>query len=390
MSNRVRRDKKSPRKIWALIFVLVSIFCLIFFAARGRVQMPVSSQTVSFVLSPFQQLISWVGGGLNYVTGNIWELVTIHEQNKMLRNEVEQLRVQNLQASEFAAENARLRSLLGYKQAATQFDMLAARVIGRESSTWSSVIVINKGFADGVQPDMAVVTEKGLVGRIVEVGPKSSKVQLITDPRSSVGTLVQRPESRVAGIVEGQMDNPTMPRMINIPKNADVKEGDVIVTSGFGGIFPKGIVIGKVFEIRNDPGGLLKIAVIESGVDFQKLEDVMIITASREAPPEPLLPPPQTPGTETDPAAEAAAAAAAAVAAAQTQAAPAPAPAAAPAPAPAQQPPAQAVQEVPAEPVQEGSETRAEDDAPVRAEEPPASPAPAAVPNVNAAGGKAP
>lgn len=372
MSNRVRRDKKSPRKIWALIFVLVSIFCLIFFVARGRVQMPVSSQTVSMMLAPFQQFVSWVGGGLNYVTGNIWELATIHEQNKMLRNEVNQLRVQNLQASEFAAENARLRSLLGYKQAATQFDMMAARVIGRESSTWSSMIVINKGFADGVQVDMAVVTERGLVGRVVEVGPKSSKVQLITDPRSSVGTLVQRPESRVAGIIEGQMDNPTMPRMINIPKNADVQEGDIIVTSGFGGIFPKGIVIGKVFEIKNDPGGLLKVAIIESGVDFQKLEDVMIIIASREAPPEPLQPPPQTPGTETDPAEEAAAAAAVS--------APPPAPTPAPAPMPEPAPQAAPVQTVP-EAVPAG-------DTPSRAED--AVPATANVPDVNTAGGKAP
>ena len=312
MSNRVRRDKNSNRKLWAMLFVVVSLFCIIFFAARGRFQVPVSSQTVSLVLSPFQQAVSWVGGQLAYVTGNVWDIATVHEQNKMLRNEVEQLRVQNLQASEAMAENERLRTLLGYRQMATQFDMVAARVIGRESATWSRMIVINRGRQDGVDVDMAVVTQSGLVGHVVEAGWNSSKVQLILDPRSSVGTLVQRAESRVAGIVQGDLDNPTMPQSVNNPKNADGVEGDVIVTSGFGGLYPKGLVVGLISSLQNDEGGLLKIGIMEPAVDFQKLEDVMVITASREAPPEPIQPPKQTPGTETDPAAQAAAAKAAA------------------------------------------------------------------------------
>ena len=311
MSNRVRKDKDSHRKLWAVLFVIVSLFCIIFFAARGRFQAPVSSKAALLVLSPFQQAVSWVGSQVSHVTGSIWEIVTVHEQNKMLRNEVEQLRVQNLEASEALAENERLRTLLGYRQMMTQFDMVGARVIGRDSATWSSVIIIDRGQKDGVNTDMTVVTEKGLVGHILEAGWNTSKVQLILDPRSSVGTIVQRAESRVAGIVQGDLDNPTMPQMVNIPKNADVVEGDVIVTSGFGGTYPKGIVVGLVSSLQNDSGGLLKIGLLEPAVDFQKLEDVMVITESREAPPEPIKPPVQTPGTETDPAAQAAAAKAA-------------------------------------------------------------------------------
>ena len=300
MRHRIRRVRNSGRKTIALVFVFVSIFCIIFFAAPGRFAVPVSSKAVSLVLSPFQQIVSWVSGQINYVTSNIWEIVTVHEQNKMLRNEVAQLRAQNLMASEFAAENERLRALLGYKQAAMQFDLVPARVIGRESATWSSMIVINQGTMAGVHEDMAVVTQLGLVGHVTEAGPVSAKVQLILDPRSSVGTLVQRPESRVAGIVEGDMENPTMPRMVNIPKTADVVENDIIVTSGFGGVYPKGIVVGRVEAIKNEPGGLLKYGVLEPAVNFQKLEDVAVIVQSREAPPEPLQPPAQTPGTETD------------------------------------------------------------------------------------------
>ena len=194
MSNRVRRDKEDGRKGWAMVFVVVSLFCIIFFAARGRFQAPVSSQAVSLVLSPFQQATAWVANEIHYATSAVWEVATLYEQNKMLRNEVEQLRGINLQANEALAENERLRKMIGYQQAARQFDLVAARVIGRESDTWSRMIVIDRGTMNGIANDMPVVTPQGLVGRVVEAGPNSSKVQLILDPRSSVGTIVQRAE----------------------------------------------------------------------------------------------------------------------------------------------------------------------------------------------------
>ena len=288
MSDKIRREKKTGRKIAALIFVFVSVFCIVFFAARGKFETPVANKSVALILSPFQNAISWVGNELNFITTTVNEIMNVHEQNKELLAEIEQLRAKNLAASEFEAENQRLKALLNYKESATQFDVIVARVIGREASTWTSMIIINRGTADGIANDMAVVTEMGLVGHVSEAGINSSKVQLILDPRSSVGTLVQRPESRVAGIVEGDINNPTMPRMINIPKNSDVIAGDIIVTSGFGGVYPKGIVVGSVKEVQNEESGLLKYGVIETTVDFQKLEDVAIITQSREAPPPPL------------------------------------------------------------------------------------------------------
>lgn len=299
--SRVRRERNSSRKFWLLLFLLVGLVCVIFFAAKGRYSAVYSSRFVTEVLSPFERAASWVSNEIHYVGANVWEIATVHKQNKMLRHEVEQLRKQNLQANEYAVENIRLRNLLGYKQAMPQFDLVAASVIGRESATWTRMIVINRGMSDGVREDMAVITEKGLVGTVTEASPHSAKVQLLLDPRAAVGTLVQRAESRVAGIVEGNPSDPIMPRMVNIPRNADVVEGDTIITSGFGGIYPKGLIVGTVSGIENDSGGLLKYALIETAVDFQKLEDVAVIVSSREAPPEPLIPPPQTPGTEMMP-----------------------------------------------------------------------------------------
>ncbi|MBQ4422545.1 MAG: rod shape-determining protein MreC [Schwartzia sp.] len=297
--SKVKREGESGRTTWLLVFVTVSVFCVVFFAARGRFSTPFSSPAVITLLAPFQRAASWAGDQVRGITTTVWDILTVHQQNQMLRSEVEQLRMQNVKADEYAAENIRLRELLGYKQAATQFDLVMAHVIGREPATWTRMIVIDRGTQHGVQKNMAVVTARGLVGTVTDVGPISSKVQLILDPRAAAGALVQR--SRVAGVVKGTPDDAMHPRLINVPRGQDMAEGDIIVTSGFGGIYPKGIMIGTVSAVKNDSGGLLHYAVIEPATDFQRLEDVAVIVASREAPPEPWQPPKQTPGTETDP-----------------------------------------------------------------------------------------
>ena len=137
---------------------------------------------------------------------------------------------------------------------------------------------------------------------------------------SDAGTAASKNTGTAAGNVpilgvDGKLDTAVLPALATgetkvvaddaarfALTTADVQEGDLIITSGYGGVFPKGLPVGLVTELKNDDGGLLKIAVLEPAVDFQKLEDVAVIVASREAPPEPLKPPVQTPGTETDPA----------------------------------------------------------------------------------------
>lgn len=323
--SKVKREGETGRTAWLLIFITVSVFCIVFFAARGRFVTPFSSPAVITLLAPFQRAAAWAGAQVQGVVANVQDILTVHQQNQLLRSEVEQLRVQNVQANEYAAENIRLRELLGYTQSARQFDLVMARVIGREPTTWTRMIVIDRGTQHGVQKNMAVITARGLVGTVTDAGPISSKVQLILDPRSAAGALVQR--SRVAGVVKGTPDDAMHPRMVNVPKSQDMAVGDIVVTSGFGGIYPKGIMVGTVSAVKNDSGGLLHYAVIEPATDFQRLEDVAVIVASREAPPEPLKPPQQTPGTETDPWAAVAAMEAAKKAAQQ------PAPPAAPPPA---------------------------------------------------------
>lgn len=287
------RKKTAYKKLYILISVFILIFVLLFATAQGKYKLQFSERMVATMLSPFQGVFMNASNFISRYTANTWELITVYQQNKMLMSEVEQLRAIQVSSTEIKAENERLRSLLNYKQGATQFDLVAAQVIARDPGNWTNSIIVNRGSNDGIRKDLAVITPQGLVGSVVAVFDNYSRVQLILDPRSSVGGLVQRPESRVAGIIEGNPKDKTSVSMLNVPRDADIVEGDNIVTSGFGGIYPKGILVGKVSNIANDEGGLLKVAVLEPAVNFQKLEEVAIIVQSREAMPEPLNAPKQ-------------------------------------------------------------------------------------------------
>lgn len=265
---------------------VLTVFLLAGTVTKGKYQFAFMEQAVVTLLSPIDYVLSKFGYGIRQAGAFTGQLMTMHRDMQALQAELEQLRQKDVNTTEILAENARLRTLLDYKKSVPQFDFVTAQVIARDPGTWTSVLVINRGSADGIAKDMVVVTAQGLVGNVVTVYNNAAKVQLILDPRSAVGCLVQRPESRVAGIVEGSAYNSNAPRMVNIARDADVIKGDKIVTSGFGGLYPKGLLVGEVVDIVNDEGGLLKYAVLKPAVDFDRLEEVLVIVRSREPLPE--------------------------------------------------------------------------------------------------------
>jgi rod shape-determining protein MreC len=289
------------------VILLVAVLLVLLLAsslAQGKYKFAFMEKFITTVLAPVQSVVSNVGFTFRNISLSTGELMTTYRDNKMLRAENENLRQNSLNMTEIMAENARLQSMLDYKKGVPQFDLVTAAVVGRDPGNWTSTIIINRGSADGIAKDMPVVTPQGLVGSVVSVYANAAKVHLLLDPRSAVGALVQRPESRVAAIVEGNSGTPLTPRMVNIARDADVIKGDKIITSGFGGIYPKGLLIGEVVDIVNEEGGLLKYAVLNPAVDFDRLEEVSVIVRSRE--PIPTLPgalpaPAAVPGKTTVP-----------------------------------------------------------------------------------------
>lgn len=287
MRRRVRVDASNRRTIILWVAVVI-VGVLAFTTVKGKYDLRISESAVNTVLTPFQYAVTTVGNATKRLGVISWEMITVYEQNKMLRSEVEQLRERDVNVNEIIAENARLTNILNYKNTVKQFDTVVAKIISYDSSNLTNSITINLGIKDGMQKNMPVITPQGLVGTIAAVYEHSSKVQLILDPRSAVGAIVQRPESRVIGIIQGSVGVQTAAKMINIPRDADVVVGDNVLTSGYGGLYPKGIVIGDVIDVTNEAGGLLKYATVKTAVDFYRIEEVMVIVNSREAPPAPL------------------------------------------------------------------------------------------------------
>ncbi len=266
------------KRFFVVIFVIISLLCIMFFAAISRFNAPLFNRIAVTTLAPFQSVASAVSSKFSAFGNYVTDVFYVYDQNRELQAQNDDLKMRASQAAELESENARLRQLLDYKNTHTQYKLLPATVIGRNSSNWSSHLIINRGTDDGVQKNMTVITPDGLVGNIYQAYGSYSEVELITDPRSAVGAIVQRADSRVSGVVKGTPDSSSSITMNNLAQNANVVEGDVITTSGLGGIYPKGIPIGTVTALKNDTGGLLQYAVLYPNVDFQKLEDVAIIT----------------------------------------------------------------------------------------------------------------
>jgi rod shape-determining protein MreC len=229
---------------------------------------------VVFVLSGLQTGLTWISGGF----GNAWtgyiNLVSVRRENERLRQDLSRLQHENLQLQETARAAERLQEFLDLKKNAP-YHLLAAAVIGRDPSNWYRTLTINKGSRDGVAVEMGVITPAGVVGRVIKTGPAVSQVLLMTDRNSTVAALTQR--SRDEGLVEGTEKG--LARIKYLSLLADVKEGDLVLTSGLTGSFPKGLPIGTIGRVTKKELDLFKEAEVIPGMDFSKIEEVLVVTS---------------------------------------------------------------------------------------------------------------
>ena len=197
---------------------------------------------------------------------------SLREENRLLRDRIDLLNRKLEEAKLLSAENKRLKDILSFKNA-IPYATISAEVIGRDSSNWSNSLIIDKGTMQGIRQSKAVISMKGLVGRVFEVGRYSSRILLISDPNSKVGVTIQR--NRQGGILVGRPDGRC--KIIYIALDSDVTRGDKVMTAGFGSIFPKGILIGEVAAVGKEPGRLYKYAIVNLAQDMTKLEEVLCI-----------------------------------------------------------------------------------------------------------------
>jgi len=200
-------------------------------------------------------------------------LVGLEEDNRKLRQTVAELQAQLILYQEGRLEADRLRQLLSLQQE-YQHSFLAARVIGKEQGAFSRSLWINKGSAHGLKPGMPVMVSQGVIGRITDISWHNSKVMLLIDQSSNVDALIQR--TRAQGIVRGAGTRDCVMRYVS--KTQDVREGDLVLTSGLSNIFPRGLLIGRVSNVgRTDFGLFLQINVVPFA-NFASIEEVMVVT----------------------------------------------------------------------------------------------------------------
>lgn len=198
----------------------------------------------------------------------------LRAENARLRQQLLALPHESVHREELAQEVARLRRLLQLKQSSPSLASVAARVIGQDATPWFRTVLLDVGRDDGIREGYGVVMAGGLIGQVLEVGPSVSRVLLTTDPRFRVGALVQR--SRAQGLVVGTVNGRCI---LTYVATADaLKVGDVVVTSGMGGMIPKGWMIGRVARLERDPSGLYDQATLTPAVDLGTLEEVLCLT----------------------------------------------------------------------------------------------------------------
>ena len=227
----------------------------------------------SRLLSPVQLVVQRASVPLIHLSDELKKLTTLRSENEALQRDNAALRNQLILMEEARIENETLRRQLEFKSAVPTYHLLSAEVIGYDPSNLLQYLIIDRGANDGIERGMPVLAAEGLAGRIREVSADSSKVMLITDPSSSVSSLIQR--SRAAGVVQGHVGPELLARYI--PPGDSILPGDIVLTSGVGGNFPKRLIIGQVSSVQYKDVDMYQEATIIPAVKLRDLETVMVL-----------------------------------------------------------------------------------------------------------------
>jgi rod shape-determining protein MreC len=214
------------------------------------------------------------------------DLVTLRTRNTELEAQVAQLQSQVIDLQQRVSETEILAALVDFERASPESSYKAASVIGRDPSPFLHYVIINRGSNEGIQRGMPVVTNEGLVGRVDAVIADAARVQLITDPISSVNIHLKNAntDAVLVGSVTGDVS------LDLISQDANINPGDLILTSGLGGGFPSDLIVGQVVNVRKLPAELFQQATVQPAVDFSRLQIVLIITNFRAIDTSPLVP----------------------------------------------------------------------------------------------------
>ena len=266
------RDFLKRHQIPLLITLLVLVVGFIYSAnLRKKTTTTFFERAVLTLTEPLQNSIDRTCAGLVSLWDNYLWLVDTRQKNIVTVKANRELRARLLAVKEVGLENQRLKKLLDFVEADPRI-VLPALVVAEDASSWARTIIIDKGGRHGVQEGAPVVVAEGVVGRVIKVAASSSRILLVTDASSSIAGLVQR--TRTRGVVRGNGHSLSLEFAL---RNDLVEAQDLIITSGMGGVFPKGLVVGEVSSVQRNEFGLFQQIELTPVVDFSRLEEVLVL-----------------------------------------------------------------------------------------------------------------
>lgn len=274
----------SNKRLILLMLGVILLVALISYTLRDRDNVSFPEQIIKDTVGAGQSLFS---GPAHFVTGifdNVDSLLNTYKENQHLKGRLEEFASVQAEVTDLRSENDQLKEIVGKEADLRDYNPIQATVIARNPDQWEEKVILNKGENDGVKENMAVMSAQGLIGKVTLVTKSHSTVELIStqDPNYRVSAMVIGGEEGVFGLIEGYDAERRELMLKRIDAQVELEVGQQVVSSGLGGIFPKGLVIGEITEITIDEFGLTQLAYVKPAADFTLLNHVMI--ADREAP----------------------------------------------------------------------------------------------------------
>lgn len=266
---------------YPLTYLVLAVLCLLSMAStRLPDSLGVGPGAVLRVAVPLQRMVTFPVDLVRTVWSDYVALVGLRQKLQRTREELARVQDENLQYKEAIVASERFQRLSGFR-AQHEVPMIPANVVAQDLSPWFRSVILDQGATAGILAGMPVITDHGLVGVVSGTTPRASKVLLVTDPQSKIDAYVQR--TRARGTVRGR--SRASCDFEYVERDEDVRVGDLLLTSGRGALYPKGLVIGRVTTAETRPYGLFQDAELRPAVDFETLEEVFVILERRDVPP---------------------------------------------------------------------------------------------------------
>lgn len=275
-------DRFFRNKPLVVTVILVIIILALLVSTSGMQDISGGQTVAGGVFVPVQRFFYQITDSISSSLQKTFNATDLEKENTNLKDQLANLKSELSDYDELQKENARLTKLLDYEQKQTHYSFKTANIVAKDPGIWFDSFTINLGKNDGIAVDMPVVTPDGVIGRIEEVGLNWSKVLTIIDGRSGVSSIIDR--TRDVGTVKGRMESEPGDPLLDmdlLPMDTDIQVGDSVLTSGIGGIYPKGLTVGQVSSVGTD--GNQKKAEVKAAVNFRNLEEVLVMVNTGNA-----------------------------------------------------------------------------------------------------------